>query len=101
MSEFNKKQDRVISLNWENISTYSKGDKERTPKSWRLKVGDFYILIHRHIHYPKDMWLLSSEPFFDKYEMPNKDIDECKMLAVDLVKTKLLQSLSHLQHNKT
>lgn len=81
-------------MKWQDASSCSRGDKERIPTIWHLSECRICISVHRHIHYPKDMWLLTCEPFFDKYELPNKDIEDAKKLALDLVAVKLRNAAS-------
>jgi hypothetical protein len=77
-------------MDWKDCSSYGRGEKNREPKDLRCSAGGVAICIHKHIHYPKDQWLLSCAPFFDKYELQPKGIEECKALALDLVRVKLL-----------
>ena len=76
-------------MNWRDSTSYSRGDKERAPNSWEFVAAGIRVCVHKHIHYPKDQWLLSCEPFFNKREMPHKDIEECKKTALELVIAKL------------
>jgi hypothetical protein len=45
-------------VEWKDITTYSRNDKERIPEILEAKISDFNIRIHRHIYYPST-WLLS------------------------------------------
>ena len=76
-------------MEWKDTSSYSKSDKERIPTSWCFYAGEIRISVHRHIYYDEDTWLLSCDPFFNKYELPHKDIEKAKRTALDLVATKL------------
>jgi hypothetical protein len=80
-------------MKWKDVSSYSRGDKERVPDIW--EIGDrktVRVCVHRHIHYPKDMWLLTCLPWFDKQEIPEKDIDKAKDIALMMVAEKLRNS---------
>ena len=81
-------------MEWKDSSSYSKGDKERIPSVWNYRVGDIRIVVHRYIHYPKDQWLLSCSPFYDKYELPQIDINKAKEAALNLVVVKLQEALA-------
>ena len=74
---------------WEDISSYSRNDKERIPSVWQIDIGGLSLCVHRHIHYPKDSWLFSCDLLFDKYELDSKNIDEAKDEAINLVKIKI------------
>lgn len=73
-------------MKWKDISTYSKGDVDRSSNSLLAKAGKLTICVHRHIHYPADTWLLSCKPFFDLKVLKSKNIDEAKAEAIELVR---------------
>lgn len=74
---------------WNDESSFGKSDTDRTPNSWTAKAGKLRIHIHRHIHYPKDTWLLTCAPFFDKKVLESKDADEVKAESIKLVRCEL------------
>ena len=78
---------------WKDVSSYSRGDKERIPSAWLLKAGYVRIVVHRHIHYPKDQWLLSCEPFYNNFELKNKDISKAKKSAISMVYKQLKSAI--------
>lgn len=71
---------------WEDISSYSKSEIERPIKSLRLKVGYFYIILHRHVHYEKDDWLVNFSNVLNDRLLKNKDLELAKDEAIRLVK---------------
>lgn len=73
---------------WEDATSYSRNDKDRTPRTWELKLNGFRISVTRHIHYPKDQWLLLTK-LHDYVELENKDIEFAKVEAVETVKKTL------------
>lgn len=70
---------------WKDISTYSRSDTDRTPRTWQCHAGGLNIAVTRHIHYPGD-WLLQCVPWFDNYVLKSKDIDAAKAEALALVR---------------
>ena len=36
-------------IKWIDETSYSKSDKERSPKVWKLKSKDLPLIVHRHI----------------------------------------------------
>ena len=81
-------------MEWKDGSSYSRGDTERTPSVWVCRAGVIRVVVHRHIHYPKDTWLLSCDPFFNNKELPEKDADACKAIALEMVSEKLREAAS-------
>lgn len=78
---------------WNDTSSFSRSDTDRTPNSWASKAGKIYIKLHRHIHYPKDTWLLTCDPFFDKKVLLSKNADEAKAEALRMVRREFVTSL--------
>ena len=77
-------------MEWIDGSSYSRDDKEKIPSVWKFIIkGLIIISVHKHIHYPEGQWLLTCLPFFNKYELPQKDVEEAKAAAIRMVNTKL------------
>ena len=81
---------------WEDVSTFSKNDKERKPKEFKKKVGSFTLTVHRHVHYPSDQWLLSCEPFFSCKALASKKVVEAMTQANALVQVNLEDALADI-----
>jgi hypothetical protein len=64
---------------WEDISSHSKNSKDRTPRTWRRKIGVFTI---RLIHYPPDVWLATCDGVFPQQPMKSPDVREAACQAV-------------------
>jgi hypothetical protein len=45
-------------FDWKDGTSYSRGDKDRTPRDWRATIDGMVVIVHRHIHYP-GLWLVS------------------------------------------
>ena len=73
-------------VEWKDTSSWSQKDTAEdpeTPKAWTAKIGNFTLKIHRHIHYPPDVWLVSCQPgVMSQVELASKDADEAKCQAV-------------------
>ena len=83
--------------NWEDETSYSRGDKERVPRTWTCRLGGHLrVTVTRHIHYPPDDWLLFCLPFFDGRVLKAKDIKQAKCEALLLVKEKLREAMRQL-----
>lgn len=68
---------------WKDTSSYGQGDKERIPTAWGLNADGIRISVHRHIHYPKDVWLLSCHNLgVSLQELKSKDIEGAKAEAI-------------------
>lgn len=74
---------------WNDVTTYSRDDKDKQPRVWHFDCGDLRVVVHRHIHYAPDAWLLTCSPFFDKRELYAKDADHAKAEALALVREKV------------
>ncbi len=82
---------------WKDTSSYSRGEKDRTPNSWSLKVGIFDLIVHHHIYYEPSQWLASCSPYvFDNRELKSKDIKKAKAEALKLLKGLLNEAIEEL-----
>jgi len=81
---------------WKDESTFSQGDTDRSPRVWRAKAGKVLITVHRHIHHPKDAWLVSCAPFFDTKSLASKSADDAKAEAIALVRAEINAALKSL-----
>ena len=79
-----------MNIEWIDGTTYSRDEKKKIPSVWKFIINGLIIIsVHKHIHYPKDQWLLTCLPFFNKYELPQTDVEEAKSAAFHMVYTKL------------
>jgi len=82
---------------WKDDSSYSRGDTDRTPKSWLLQAGNgVTLIVTRHIHYPPDMWLCYST-IFPQYPLAAKDIELAKEEALKMLRYELQATLEDIQ----
>ncbi len=83
-------------IKWIDETSYSKSDKERSPKVWKLKSKDLPLIVHRHIHYGPDAWLVTCDPWFNRYELRTTEEEQAKAMAINLVRTRLKECLADL-----
>lgn len=83
-------------MKWKDNSSFSRGTHDRTPKTWVAQIGDFCITVTRHIHHPPNVWVLNCDPFFAQHELNNKDVDEAKKEAIELVRKVLSEIIAEL-----
>lgn len=95
-----KSRDETKVNEWYDATTYSRDDNDRISSIWKLKIGKISIVVHRHIHFSKDAWLLSCDLFYNNYELRNKDIRRAKREAIRMIKADLAFSLSQLERRK-
>ncbi|MDI9413476.1 MAG: hypothetical protein QM401_07870 [Bacillota bacterium] len=67
---------------WKDVTSYSRGDKERIPNTLKAEICGFPIVIHRHIHYP-GTWLLSCYGLnLTNVDLSTDDFNEAERNAV-------------------
>jgi hypothetical protein len=72
-------------VTWKDVSSFSQSDKERIPNCFRATGGGVVVTIHRHIHYAKDDWLMTCEPWFHPRVLDSKDTEDAKAEAAQKV----------------
>lgn len=83
-------------VKWKNTSSFSQGDKDRTPNCWTTKAGRIRIVVHRHIHHAPDVWLLSCDALRIGNELKSRDIEDAKGEALAIVRTFLEEAIAGL-----
>lgn len=61
-----------------------------------MKMGEFRLTVHGHIHFPKDMWLASCPGLFDTDELASKDLNAAKCQATVKLQVILEQAIKDL-----
>ena len=89
---------RGRNMNWEDISSHSRRDKDRTPKTWELRLAGIRVVVTRHIHFEPDEWVMTCDPWFEQRSLGRVDADEAKDAAVGAVREKLAESLAALTY---
>lgn len=83
-------------MKWKDIASFSKGDNDRTPRTWETHAGDIRIVVTRHRDYAPDKWILRCPPFFDCKELAATDIENAKAGALELVRGRLVAAMNAL-----
>jgi len=86
-------------MNWKDTSSFSLGDKVRTPTTFTLIVSGLRVVVTRHIHAEPDEWLLHCEPWFHGVVVSKGSADEAKAVALEAVRKKLQETLAALTPN--
>ena len=61
-----------------------------------ISFGQFRLTVHRHIHYPPDVWLASCTDMFSQMELKSKDLSEAKCQAKARVQSILEEALKDI-----
>jgi len=72
-------------IKWRDISSYSQGDKVRTPHSFEARAGGVRIVVTRR--HGCDGWFLNCDPWFSLHEMGEMSADEAKRVGTNLVRS--------------
>lgn len=84
-------------MHWKDVSSFSRGDKDRTPKAWSFEAGKLKISVHRHIHYPPETWLATCEPFFSNKELTEENEASAKAEALNSIQTLLENAINDIK----
>ena len=92
-------------IQWEDVSSYSRSDADRTPNWWSTQVGCFPMSVgNSHIDYRDDpKWLMTfnhgrNEVLGDKDEFT---AEQAKARALDIVKRRLQTAVEEIDFYKT
>ena len=74
-------------MKMQDVTIYSKSDKERIPKIVRFTTESGVIFtIHKHMYYP-ETWLISSTGICDNVDLKTDDFEEAKVRGINHIKT--------------
>jgi len=82
-----------MSVEWKNVTSYSRGEKDRTPRVWDARIGQFRLSVHRHIYFKPDVWLCSCHGICDCQPLESKDIDQAKVEALQMFRAILAKAI--------
>jgi len=77
---------------WKDVTTISQ-DAKHGPSVFETRLGRFRLVVHRHIHYPANVWLASCESALNKRELASRDIEDAKSEAVAMLRAVLVTAL--------
>lgn len=83
-------------LKWKDISSYSKSDTDRAPRTWSLPAAGLTIIVTRHLDFPADAWVMRCAPFCDNLQISTGTVEEAKAAAVAYVRANLYRCLTLL-----
>lgn len=86
-------------MQWKNTTTYSQGEKDRTPRTYEARAGVIRIVVTRHIHFDASAWVLSAHPFFDLHELASSEVEDAKREAMKLVRGALSNAMNQLDED--
>jgi hypothetical protein len=70
---------------WEDVTSFSKNDKDRTPKTWLMTLASgTRMVVTRHIDYP-GKWIIRCDPYIDMQVLRSDDIDKAKEEAIKMI----------------
>lgn len=73
---------------WKDITSHQRGDKQREPRSFELRIGDLRVVVTRRIHL--DGWWLNAYPIgIDGIELRSTDVEAAKREALRFVESEL------------
>lgn len=82
---------------WEDTTGYRQGDRGKVePRIWTTDLENenvaLRIIVHRHVNYEPDQWLMSCRDVagFTNHQLKAKDVDAAKHEALHLVYNTLL-----------
>ena len=79
-------------IDWKDVTSYSRGEKH-DPSVFETRLGRFRLVVHRHIHYPDNVWLASCDGVLNKCELVARDIEVAKVEAVEMLRAILTNAL--------
>lgn len=73
-------------MGWKDTSSFSRDDTQRIPNSFSLALSPLLrIVVHRHIHHPKNVWLFSCHGLGFEQVVCGTDLEEAKAVALETV----------------
>jgi len=86
-------------IEWEDITSHSKGEKDRTPRTWKLTVAScLTIVVTRHTQYESHDWIMRCEPWFSCHLLTSTRIEDAKREAAQKVFMKLELAAEQLKN---
>jgi len=88
-----------MSIQWEDITSYSRGDTERIPRWWKASVTGIRLSVgNSHIYYKDNKtWLLTCAPWFDAKALKATNEHDAKAEGLMLVRGILEHTLEQMK----
>ena len=73
-------------MEWKDVTTYSRGQKERTPTAWQISSGTPRVYItNDHLHY-KGLWIMHCfKVGIDTKQIAADNLEDAKAMALKKV----------------
>lgn len=84
---------------WKNVTSYSQGGRDRTPRSWQAKFGRLRVSVTRHIDYGPKVWVLLCHDLGLERQLQSADVARAADEAIETVRALLNQMLCDLPPN--
>lgn len=82
---------------WKDVSSYSKSDTDRSPKSVELVAGRVRIAVTRYIHNP-GVWHLNCDALrFNYRELESEELEAAKAEALRIVHAELASAAEEVK----
>lgn len=72
---------------WIDVTSYSRDDKQREPKTWEQRVGDLHVIVTRHIRHPGS-WLIRCDQLGVEYDAGDIPLAKAQLRAVQAVQAR-------------
>lgn len=82
---------------WRDVSSFSQLDKDRTPRTWEIRLDWLKVTVTRHIHYPEDAWVLQCRMLSGDHQLVSHEIEAAKTEALTALQGLLQPALAALQ----
>lgn len=79
--------------NWKDATSYSRGDKDRTPTVLEINLGAYRLVVmSSHIYYP-GKWVMTLRPLIESpFELNVETLEEAKVKAIEYTKELLTRT---------
>lgn len=85
---------------WKDITAYMQGEKERTPRTWELRLQElgYKVIVTRHL-YAENTWIFKCrEANIEFLDLETDNIEEAKEKAITIIKKHLNELLLKVQN---
>lgn len=83
---------------WVDATSYSYTNKERIPKTWKLVLQTFEIIVTRHLSVAPDQWVMHCREFgVATQPLQAKELEDAKREAVEFFRIRLASALDEIR----
>ena len=83
---------------WTDITSYSRTDKARIPRTWELRAGGLRLVVTRHRDFLADSWVMQTYPSIINYApLGSHEVEAAKQEAIERTMSALEQMLDGLR----